>query len=458
VSFLSTIQSSGAVIYRPHDYQIECSQWLYEHPRAGLFLPPGMGKTTIVLDTFKTIKYTTDIKKLLVIAPIRVCHIVWPAEIKKWSQFANLRISVVHGPNKLEALQEDADIYVINPDGLAWLSKHAHIFDETWMIVVDESSNFKNGRSKRFRYLQGMINRFGRRVIMTGSPTPNGLKNIWSQIYLLDGGQRLGRYITHFFNTFFNASGYMGYDHTLRTGADAQIYKLISDIVIHKPRELLNMPGLSTNIIKVDMGDTARALYNDMKREMLIEIEGQEIAAVNAAVKIGKLKQISNGALYGMTGNAMYIHSAKIDALMELHEELGGRPLLVFYEYLHDLAKLVTAFPHAPYLGGDTPNKDLHNTIANWNLGIVPIMFLHPASAGHGLNLQSGGCLDVCFFSITWDLELHDQAIGRVWRQGAKGGVTAHYLVGERTIDENILKVLDGKATLQQALLEALEV
>jgi SNF2 family DNA or RNA helicase len=410
-----------------------------------------------MLSAFKELRKQGLIKKMLVICPIRPAHIVWPAEIAKWQQFSDLKISVVHGPDKKAALAANADVYVINPDGLAWLYKQPNRFGPSWMLCVDESSNFKNGRSVRFKILRHLLSSFSRRVIMTGSFAPNGLKNIWSQVYLLDEGRRLGRFVTHFFNTFFYASGYLGYEHTLREGADVQIYSLISDIVVHKSRDLLNMPGLTKNIIKIDMPNTSRAQYDEMRREMVIDIAGEEITAVNAAVKIGKLKQMSNGSLYAPDGSTRMLHSAKVEALVELHEELEGRPLLVFYEYLHDLAQLQKAFPKAPALGGHTSSKDALKHITAWNQGNVPVMFLHPASAGHGLNLQSGGCQDVAFFSITWDLELHDQAIGRVWRQGAAGGVTAHYLVGRRTIDESIIAVLDGKATLQQALMEAVE-
>jgi SNF2 family DNA or RNA helicase len=324
------------------------------------------------------------------------------------------------------------------------------------MLVVDESSNFKNGRSVRFRLLKQMVGMFSRRVIMTGSPAPNGLKNLWSQIYLLDAGDRLGRFVTHFYNRFFYASGYMGYEHSLQPGADTKIYSLIGDIVMHKSRDLLDMPGLVSNIIRVELPPDAREAYNNMKREMVADIDGEEITAVNAAVKIGKLQQMANGAIYGPGGNALGVHTAKIDALKDLHEELEGRPLLVFYNYLHDLAQLNKAFPGTPALGGHTKHADAQRHIDEWNRGELPLMFLHPASAAHGLNLQTGGCTDVCFFSIPWDRELYDQATARVWRQGVKSGVTVHHIVGEGTIDDAILGVLWHKHTVQEALLTAL--
>jgi SNF2 family DNA or RNA helicase len=250
----------------------------------------------------------------------------------------------------------------------------------------------------------------------------------------------------------------MGYQHTLIPGAEAKIYDKINDLVMHKSRDELDMPGLSQNTIAVSLDIDARQVYTDMKRHLLAQLdEDNQVIAVNGAVMAGKLKQIANGAVYNEDRSTFEIHKEKISAVKELLDSLEGRPLLVFYEYHHDLERLLKAFPNTPVMGSSTNPKDAARYLDQWNKGLIPLMFLHPASAGHGLNMQSGRCSDVCFFSITWDQELHEQAIGRVWRQGVKSAVTVHYIVARNTIDERIMRVLHDKEALQSALLDALK-
>ena len=450
---------SSLIKFKPHKYQVEAITWLLKKPSAGLFFPPGLGKTAIALNAFKILRDKGIVNKVLVIAPIRVCHIVWPEEIKKWVDFYDLTSTVLHGKDKERRLSEDVDVYLLNPDGMKWFSRHVTklLSAGDWMLIVDESSNFKNSRSKRFKTLKKWLSKFKRRVIMTGTPAPNGLENLWGQIFILDGGKRLGPYITAFRNKYFFPSGYMGYEHTLQPGADQEIYKKIDDIVVHKSRDEIDMPDLLVNRIPIELPPAGMKIYREMKNEFLAIADEKLLTAVNSAVMSGKLKQISNGASYDEGKEIAYVHDAKIEALQELIESLQGCPLLVFYEFRHDLSRLMSVYPEAPYLGGGITPRDAAMTITEWNKGNVPILFLHPQSAAHGLNLQAGGCQDVCWFSITWDQELHEQATSRVWRQGVDGAVTVHYLIGRNTIDEHIMQILDGKANLQNALLLALE-
>ena len=463
MSFASTVkQSASKVEFKPHAYQSSAIKWVMDQETSGLFLPPGMGKTAIILAAFKKLKDAGLVSKLFIVAPIRVCHLVWPVELHKWADFEGLTATVLHGPKKNELLKEDTDIYCVNPDGLKWLigqvAKGSIDIPEDAMLAVDESSNFKNARSQRFKLLKSLKSLFGRRVIATGTPAPNGFENLWPQVYILDNGKRLGKYITAFRNNFFYPSGYMGYEYKLRRGADEEIYELIDDIVLHKSRDELDMPGLTKVSIKVELPKEARAKYEEMKTELATVVDaGEVVVASNAAVMAGKLKQISNGALYDEEKNIIRVHRAKIDAVQELHESLDGQPMLIFYEYRHDLAALQEAFPNAPHIGGGVSTADAERHVSHWNAGKTPVMFLHPASAGHGLNLQSGGCHDVVFYSITWDAELYEQAIARVWRQGVKSGVTVHHIVSENTIDERIMSVVDGKLSLQNAVLEAVK-
>jgi SNF2 family DNA or RNA helicase len=461
MTFAQSAKSIKDLVFIPHDYQKDAIAWVASKDVSGLFLPPGLGKTSSVLEAFRRLRGEGKVDKMLVVAPIRVCHIVWPDEIKKWINFNNFTCAVMHGPQKDTEIKRDVDIYCVNPDGLKWLlSKMARKefkVGERWMLVVDESSNFKNSRSQRFKLMKSISNRFTRKVILTGTPAPNGLQNVWSQVYLLDNGARLGKYVTQFFNTYFYPVGYMGYEQRLREGADEEIYGVLNDLILHKSRNELNMPELLKNVIKVELPASARKVYNDMKSNLMAEVDAGLAIASNSAVMAGKLKQIANGALYGEDRVVMTIHEAKIDAVKEIYNSLDGRPLLVFYEYHHDINRLKEVFPNAPVLGGGVTQAEANKAVKMWNAKQLPIMFLHPASAGHGLNLQASGCEDVCFFSITWDQELHEQAIGRVWRQGIEQPVTAHYIVGNKTIDERILNVLDGKEKLQNALLSALE-
>ena len=460
MSFASAIKSqSNKPVFYPHEYQTDGIHWLLRNPSAGLFLPPGLGKTAIVLQAYKHMIEHGVVDKLLVVAPIRVSHLVWPAEVSKWLNFEKFSVSVLHGNDKTQKLNTDADIYVINPEGLKWLSKHiiTLLGDNRWLLVVDESSNFKNARSQRFKLIKKWHNLFSRRAILTGTPAPNGLINLWSQIHILDQGQRLGKFITAFRNRYFFPAGYMGYEYRLQEGADQRIYDAIDDVVMHKGREEISMPDLVTNKIVVSLPSDARSSYNEMKRDFVSSHEGQIIAAPTASTMGNKLRQMSSGAVYTSSDQWIEIHAQKLEAVKELCDSLEGNPLLIFYEYRHDLQRLQKLFPSSRYLGGGVTPSDAKEIVTLWNNNEIPQLILHPASAGHGLNLQESLCTDICWFTITWDQELHEQAIGRIWRQGQTRGITSHYIITDNSIDEHVMDVLEGKSTLQSALLNALK-
>lgn len=455
-----------AIEFIPHNYQQECINWILSHLINGLFLDPGLGKTAIVLKAFKLLKEAGMIDKLFVIAPLRVVHMVWPEEIKKWKDFNNFSIGILHGKTKNKVIGEDHDIYIINPEGLKWFSNccRKRIWkygDHKWWLVVDESSMFKNARSQRFKILKGMISSFYRRTILTGTPTPRHMENLWPQVYLLDGGKRLGQYITSYRNEFFYPSGYMGYEHKLQDDGQERIYRRVSDIIIHKSDEELNLPERRNNYINIELPPKARKAYDDMCDELVMEDpnSGEMILAVNAAVASGKLRQISNGGIYlNEAKDILHLHDEKTNAVEELHDSINQRPLMVMYEFNHDLERLQAKFPNAPALSGGLKQTDANKIIRDWNNDKLEMLFIHPAAAGHGLNLQESECRDVCWYSIPFDLERYIQTNARVHRQGVKHSVTVHHIVGKDTIDWKIVGVLKKKGNMQDALLGALMV
>lgn len=440
--------------YTPHKYNVDGIKWILGHERSGLFFPPGLGKTAMTLAAITKLKAAGAIDRVLIIAPLRVCSMVWPKEIEKWDDFNHLTCAVLHGPNKDTIVRQKSDIYIINPEGLNWLYKnHLALFKKyKFMLVCDESTLFKNHTSERFKLLKNMLPNFDRRVILTGTPVPNGLMQLWPQIFILDGGNRLGKNISQYRSKYFTLS-FNGFTYDLRNGASTEIYGKIDDIVMHKSSNELDLPDKLFNVINVELPKAAMQVYKDIKAHFIAEHDETTITTLNAASQAAKLKQIANGALYVESREVLDMHDEKIKVIGELLASLGGRPLLVAYEYLHDLSRLREAFGDAPYIGGGSKNDD--KTIEQWNKGMLPLLFAHPKSAGHGLNLQDGGCHDVVWFSITFDLELYDQLNARAHRQGVKNAVTIHHIVAVGTVDEKVIKVLDGKANLQNSLLEA---
>jgi SNF2 family DNA or RNA helicase len=441
--------------YVPQPHNVDGIKFILSRTRAGLFFKPGLGKTAMTLSAITKLIGAGAVDRVLVIAPIRVCNLVWPREIAKWDEFNHLSHVILHGKDKDTLVRQKSDIYIINPEGLPWLiNNHVALFRKyKFMLVCDESTVFKNHGSSRFKLLRKILPCFERRVILTGTPAPNGLMQLWSQLFILDDGARLGKTITWYRQQFFTRS-YNGFGYDLINGAKELIYGRINDIVMHKGDDVLSLPDKLFNTIEVELPTQAMKVYKDVKEHFIAEHEDETtITALNSASQAIKLKQIANGAIYTEGKSVLSLHDEKIKVIAEMLDSLGGRPLLVAYEFLHDLQRLKEAFGDAPYIGGGS--KDEEQTVAMWNKGMLPLMFIHPKAGGHGLNLQDGGCQDVIWFSLTFDLELYDQLNARAHRQGVKNAVTIHHIVAINTVDEKVVKALERKALLQDSLLDA---
>lgn len=391
------------------------------------------------------------------VAPLRVAEDTWTKESAKWDHLRGLRVVRVLGSQaqRIRALETDADIYCINRENIPWLVKY---YGTEWPfdgVVLDELSSFKSSSSKRFKAMRKVRPLIKHIVGLTGTPSPNGLIDLWAQIYLLDQGKRLGRTLTEYRNRYFNPgrrNGYVVYDWVPKDGAEDEIYRRISDICISmKACDYLKLPERVDVVRTVKLDNEAQTAYTEMEKEAVLALGPNEIVdAGTAAVVSGKLLQIANGAVYDENGKTHIIHESKLDTLEDVIEAVNGRPVLVFYAYQHDLERIMQRFPQARKLEGSAE-------IDAWNRGEIPILLAHPAGAGHGLNLQAGGN-HIVWFGLTWSLELYQQANARIYRQGVKGErVTITHLVAEGTIDEDVMRVLDGKATRQDALLEAVK-
>lgn len=414
-----------------------------------------VSKTVITLTAIEKLMYDRfDVGKVLVIAPLRVARNTWPAEIDKWDHLHLLTYSVVIGTEeeRKAALRKKAGIYLINRENVDWLiNKSGYTFDFD-MLVIDELSSFKSASAKRFKSLLKVRPKVKRIVGLTGTPSSNGLMDLWAQLRLLDMGQRLGRFITHYRNNFFvpdKRNQQMIFSYKPRGGAEDEIYRLISDITISmKSADFLDMPECIINEVKVKLSDDEWKQYDILRSDMIISLGDSEIDAVNAASLSGKLLQMANGAVYDENENAVHIHDRKLDALEDLIEGANGKPLLISYWYNHDLQRIKERF--------DVREIKSSKDIADWNNGDISVAVIHPASAGHGLNLQSGGSTLV-WFGLTWSLELYQQTNARLWRQGQKDTVVIHHIIAKDTIDEDVMKALKKKEKTQSDLINAVK-
>lgn len=432
-----------------HDYQEYAKTWIVEHSHCGLLLDMGLGKTLTTLAAIDEIENIfCEGNKILIIAPKKVADETWPAEIEKWG--FEFTYSKVLGSTKkrLEALEKKADIYIINRENVVWLVEH---YKSKWpftFVIIDELSSFKSSKSKRFRALRKVRPKIKRFVGLTGTPAPNSLIDLWPQIYLMDGGERLETSQTRFKDRYFRPdkqNGPIVYSWALRPNAEEEIYQKIDDICISmKAKDFLNLPPRTDNIVTIKLSDM-RA-YKQFEKDLVLELEDQEVTASNSAVLANKLLQMSNGAIYDDEKNVISIHDDKLEALEDIVEESQGQPILVFYQYKHDLERLKKKFPQAEEL----------TTVDKWNSGKIPMLLCHPQSAGHGLNLQKGGHI-IVWFGLTWSLEYYQQANARLDRQGQTEPVIIHHLVAEGTVDEKVLSILQGKEKNQNALLEAVK-
>ena len=449
----------------PHPYQEKSVELIVRQSASGLLLDPGLGKTSCVLSALKILISKGYIERALIIAPLRPMYHVWTEEISKWSNFSGLKYKILHGKNKDDIAQDpgDVDILLINPHGLPWLfkkyGKNAPKTLGVQMLVVDESTMFKHSRTARFKILKQMLPQFERRYILTGTMTPNGLMDLFGQIYILDGGNALGRYITHYRNGYFIQPNPMHepYRWEAKQGAMEEISEKISPLTLRlKAEDYLEMPSQQFINLEVELPNKAKETYKQVEDDFLSAIEDTFVVAENSAVAGTKCRQIANGAVYTVDKEYRVVHDAKIDMLEELVEELSGDPLLVMYEYKHDMERILAKYPDTPCLGSGTSASKSTVAIKRFNAGELPILLGHPASMGHGLNLQ-GSCNKICWFGITWNFEYYDQAIARIYRQGQESPtVFVYHIVAKNTLDKNVLNVLLDKERSQEKLLQSL--
>ena len=445
--------------FEPHEYQKYAIEYIKTHPVAAILLGCGLGKTSIALTAIDDMLHDTfEIRKVLVVAPIRVAKVSWPDEIQKWDHLSDLRYSVAVGTKeeRLAALKADAEVYIINRENLPWLIESTS-FDYD-MVVLDELSSFKNWQSKRFRAFMKIRPRLKRVIGLTGTPSSNGLMDLFAEYRCLDMGERLGRLIGQYRNAFFKpdrCNGPIVYSYKPLPGAEDEIYRRISDITISmKSTDLLDMPELVSSEYLVSLNDTEWENYENLKTDLILRLPEGEVTAANAAALSGKLSQMANGAVYADDGSVTVIHDRKLDALEDIIESANGSPVLVAYWYRHDLERIERRLHalHIPFARIDRPDS-----IERWNSGEFPVMLIHPASAGHGLNLQYGGSTLV-WFSIPWSLELYTQTVDRLFRQGQRSEtVSVIHIVTRGTIDERILKALSKKDGTQAALINAVK-
>lgn len=443
--------------FKPRNYQTYTINFIKQHPKAAIFLDMGMGKTVSTLTALDELMHDHfEVQKPLVIAPLRVARDTWPAEVKKWNHLKNLRISLIWGTPKQrkKAIQADADIYVINVENTQWLVKE---LQDDWpfdAVVIDELSTFKNHDSKRFKALMSTRQHMDRLIGLTGTPTSRSLEDLWAPFKLFDGGQRLGQYITHFRHRYFTPdkrNGHQVYSWKLKPEGEEGIYEAIGDITVSmQSSDHLELPPLTISTKTVYLDEKERKAYDRFKREMVIEMQGETIDAGNAAVLSNKLLQLSSGSIYVDQGRTVSVHSQKLDALEDLIESANGHTVLVAYWFKHELERLQRRFPTGRQLSSS-------QDITDWCNGDIPIGFIHPASAGHGLNLQSGGHIMV-WYTTPWSLELYQQTNARLHRQGQTQPVTIVHIEVDRTIDQQVIKSLESKNETQTALINAVKV
>lgn len=442
--------------YNPHDYQQYATEFISTHPISALLLDMGLGKTSITLTAINNLLFDSfEVHKVLVVAPLRVARDTWLAEIEKWEHLKNLRYSVVVGTaqERISALHVPADIYIINRENIQWLVEESGLPFDFDMAVIDELSSFKNHLSKRFRAFMKVRPKLKRIVGLTGTPAGNGLMDLFAEFKLLDMGERLGRFIGQYRNAYFQPdkrNGMVIYSYKPLPDAEQRIYDKISDITISmKATDHLKMPELISAEYMVQLSENEKEKYDRLKKDLILATEDNEITAANAASLSNKLSQMANGAVYSDDESIIEIHNRKLDALEDIIESMNSRPLLVAYWFKHDLERIRKRF--------EIREIKSSRDISEWNSGKIPVALIHPASAGHGLNLQSGGSTLV-WFGLTWSLELYQQTNARLWRQGQTADtVIIQNIIAKDTIDEQIIKALKTKDTTQAALITAVK-
>ncbi|UUY79080.1 DEAD/DEAH box helicase [Staphylococcus saprophyticus] len=448
-----------AIDFKPYDYQAYAIDKIIDNKRFGLFLDMGLGKTVSTLTAIEQLKYDyLDVDKVLVIAPKRVAEDTWAQEVDKWTHLTHLDVSLVLGTPKQreQALEKNADIYVTNKENTKWICER---FKKDWpfdMVVIDELSTFKNSDSQRFKILKKKWPLFDRFVGLTGTPAPKNIMDLWAQIYLIDGGERLGKFKTHFRQRYFYPTHQISdnvFNWELKSGSKDEIYKMISDVTVSmESKDYLKMPERIDTVKEAKLSKKERALYDELEQNMVIENDiddDKDIVALNSASLSNKLLQMSNGAVYADDGSITHIHDKKLELLDEIVEESQGQPILVMYNYKHDKERLQERYSFAETLDSD-------NYMERWNNGEIQMLITHPASAGHGLNLQYGGSIMV-WFGLTWNLEYYEQANARLYRQGQKKTTVIHHLLTENSIDQKVYESLKNKKLGQNELMDAVK-
>ena len=447
--------------YVPHEYQTYATDFILTHPISAILLSMGLGKSVITLTAiFDLCLDSFLVRNVLIIAPLRVCSGVWPAEIHKWDHLKGLTYSLVVGTEaeRRAALRQSASVYIINRENVQWLIQESGLPFDYDMVVIDELSSFKSHQAKRFKSLMKVRPLVKRIVGLTGTPSSNGLMDLWAEFRLLDMGKRLGKFISHYRDEFFQPdkrNGQIIFSYKPKLGAEQRIYDRISDITISmRATDHLNMPVLVSSECMVNLSQEERKRYEDMKMDLVLQLPVGEVTAANAAALTGKLCQMANGAIYSDEGGTISLHDRKLDALEDLIEAACGKPMLVAYWFKHDLARITERLEKLHISFSRLASAD---SIHRWNAGELPVALIHPASAGHGLNLQAGGsCL--VWFGLTWSLELYQQTNARLWRQGQNAPiVVVQHIVAKGTIDERILKALSSKDSTQTALIDAVK-
>ena len=445
----------------PHNYQKYAIEFILNHPVAAVLLDMGLGKTVIALTAIHSLLFDSfEVSKVLVVAPLRVARDTWPNEVKKWEHLKDLRVSVAVGDAKKRkiALMRKADIYVINREMVKWLVEESGVPFDYDMVVIDELSSFKNPQSQRFKALMKVRSKVRRVVGLTGTPASNGLMDLFAEYKLLDMGQRLGRYITRYRLSYFQpdkTNGAIVYSYKPLPFAEEEIFKKIGDITISmKSGDFLQMPEKIMTEYEVEMNEKEKQEYKHLKDNLVLSVGDQEITAANAASLCGKLSQMANGAIYTDDRNVQIFHERKLDALEDMIEAANGKPVMIAYWFQHDFDRIKNRLQE---MGVEFEKIDSEDSIKRWNEGRLPVALIHPASAGHGLNLQSGGST-IIWFGLTWSLELYQQTNGRLWRQGQKDKtVVIQHIITKGTIDERILSALKHKDCTQEEMIAAVK-
>lgn len=444
----------SAVPWSPRPYQEKSLEWLIEKPHCGLLLDPGLGKTSTTLAAIDVLHSGGHIHHVLVVAPLRVAKTVWPIEAEKWLDFSHMSVCDLTEQTKeerIDRLKKRHLVYVINPESLQRVLEL-----DPWslgtpfdMLVIDESTKFKDSSTQRFKALKKHLHKFGRRVILTGTPAPNGLQDLFGQMYVCDVGESLGKFITHFRQRYMY-KGHDGFSWLMAPGSEAMIYERVKSKLLRMMAvDHLDMPELIDNRIEITLPPTVQKQYKELERDFLIKVNDDTVAVFNAAALGVKLRQVANGFIYDENHTAVPIHDEKLKALEELVEEMQGRPLLLCYEFIEDAVRILNHFPYAINI---SDVRDTLGVVKRFNEGKIPLLIGHPKSMGHGLNLQEK-CKDICWYGITWDLELYQQAIARVWRQGQPSPVVScHHILAAKTKDVDVVKVLEKKDVDQNRL------